>query len=70
MSGRKQRAPSRLQVTNEVEARARGCLNKRTYDREVQARKAARLTGDNCKPYKCQFCPGFHVGRDRRNLPK
>lgn len=64
---RKQRAPSRLQVTNEVEARARGCLNKRTYDGEVQARKAARLTGENCKAYKCQFCEFFHVGRNKRS---
>lgn len=52
----------------------RSCLLKRPYESEtealrvikdiVKAGKMARFTG--FQPYKCNFCPHWHVGHNRR----
>ena len=50
-----------------VKPEYRQCLRKRFHAKKPQAQaEADRIReerGDPVRPYKCPFCPGYHVGK-------
>jgi hypothetical protein len=42
-----------------------GCTGKNRYESEVWARVTIEKTGASGNPYRCVFCPYWHIGRGR-----
>lgn len=41
------------------------CYGKIKHSTYEEAKRSADAKPDIVKPYKCQFCPSYHIGRKR-----